>query len=308
MLAEGPFFANALLFLLALSSQLGWFEDLFDEDDDAAADPGLMAEDIAPSDLFDDAMFDDLIYGTPGNDVISAGADDSNQAYLLSAGSDLLTATHTDDYAQGGSGNDILTMLFGDDLALGGTGDDQLLGGVGDDTLLGGSGNDLLDGSRNMDRLEGGSGNDTLSGGLSDDVLIGGAGDDLLSGDRLDQGSGVARGIDHLDGGDGNDTLWLFGESTGTGGAGDDVFAIYESAPDQTDAEPHLVTITDYDSAEDVIEVRYIDDAGQPAPVLDVALSDSGLDSLISLDGETIATVAGVDDLTSADVVLTPAV
>lgn len=302
VLYELPQIANALLYLLALSSQMGWFEDLFEEDDDDTS--LLFPEDSVVSPLFDPTLYDVAVSGTAGADIITAAPGDMTQAYFLSAGNDQVTATDTNDYAQGGSGNDTLTMLFGDDLALGGGGDDILNGGVGNDTLYGNAGDDRLDGSRDDDLLEGGSGHDTLSGGRDNDTLLGGDGNDVLSGDRFDQASGVLRGTDMLDGGAGDDTLRLFGDSIGIGGTGNDLFSIYESDPAQDDADPTLATISDYDANEDAIEVLYIPEAGEPEPVLSVGIASNGLDSEIFLDGAPIARVVDVSDLQDDDIVL----
>lgn len=86
----------------------------------------------------------DVIMGTPGDDVIWAGA-----------------------------GNDIVNGRGGDDIICGGPGRDKLIGARGNDVLIGGEG---------ADRLRGGGGDDLLDGGTFRDRLAGGAGDDVCVG------------------------------------------------------------------------------------------------------------------------------
>ena len=74
---------------------------------------------------------DDVIFGTPGNDVINAG--------------------DGDDIVRGDGGNDIIC---------GGDDDDTLKGGRGKDVLLGESGSDTLKGGAQSDRCVGGTGVD----------------------------------------------------------------------------------------------------------------------------------------------------
>jgi Ca2+-binding RTX toxin-like protein len=67
--------------------------------------------------------------------------------------------------------------------------------------------------------LSGLGGNDTLLGSAKDDTLLGGDGNDSLEG---------GQGVNTLDGGTGDDTLYggRFGDSSETGGAGADHFAL----------------------------------------------------------------------------------
>ncbi|WP_339379875.1 calcium-binding protein, partial [Azoarcus taiwanensis] len=92
---------------------------------------------------------DDVIFGTPGADVIDAGA-----------------------------GNDIVIGLAGDDTIFGGEGDDLIYGGDGDDWLEGGPGNDTLYGGHGADTLRGGPGRDELYGGWGGDTYLYHVGDE----------------------------------------------------------------------------------------------------------------------------------
>ncbi|MDQ4129738.1 MAG: hypothetical protein M3133_01900, partial [Actinomycetota bacterium] len=93
----------------------------------------------------------DVIYGTPGRDVICAGA-----------------------------GNDTVYGRGGDDIIRGGEGDDVLRASEGHDRLIGGPGRDVLYGNRGADSL------DTLDSRRGNDVARGGTGSDTCRTDRGD--------------------------------------------------------------------------------------------------------------------------
>ena len=154
---------------------------------DGASDGGTIGSVIVGS------SGDDVIHGTPGDDVLSGGA-----------GNDLIYGYAGDDLLDGGVGNDRLFGGAGDDTLLGGAGNDQLHGGSGNDDLLGGTGNDQLHGDSGNDRLDGGPGNDLVDGGTGADHMQGGTGDDLLVVDNLHD-----VGLDNTPGpdGGGSDTL-----------------------------------------------------------------------------------------------------
>ncbi len=105
---------------------------------------------------------DDVILGTPGDDVIDAG--------------------DGDDIVCGGGGDDVIVGGDGDDEIDGGTGDDTIAGGAGDDLLFGGPGDDVVHGHAGDDLIDTGDGDDAASGGAGFDVLEGGDGIDALAG------------------------------------------------------------------------------------------------------------------------------
>ena len=110
----------------------------------------------------------------------------------------------------------------------------DLIGTDNRDTLNGRGGNDQLTGKAGNDRLNGGGGNDTLLGGIGQDLLQGGGGkDEIFGGDSNDI----------LNGGAGADTH--------SGGAGKDMFVF-------TAVTQGIDTITDFNSTEDVIDLRKI--------------------------------------------------
>jgi serralysin len=120
-----------------------------------------------------------------------------------------ISGTNKDDVIVGTPGNDVICGSNGDDTIHGLGGNDVLIGSNGQDTLIGGDGNDLLLGGNGRDSLDGGNGNDTLRGGNGRDVLVGGPGSDALFGenaaDSLNTQDGVSAN-DSADGGLGSDT------------------------------------------------------------------------------------------------------
>lgn len=161
--------------------------------------------------------------------------------------SDTLQGTMGADTMEAGSSNDVVYGWWGDDWIDGGAWADELHGGAGNDTLRGGidpywvGGSDRLYGDAGDDvlwavtgELYGGEGNDSLFGstgesswiplrlfgGPGDDTLTGGSGNDELQGDE---------GANRMDAAAGNDTLSSRGaHDTLHGGAGDDLFDLYE--------------------------------------------------------------------------------
>jgi Ca2+-binding RTX toxin-like protein len=97
--------------------------------------------------------YDGVVYGTPGDDVLSGG----NHPQII----------------MGLAGNDVIHAGNSGDCIVGGDGDDQLYGDNAKDTIIGGDGDDLLDGGNGKDDLDGGP-------GLAD-VCIGGNGHDTIT-------------------------------------------------------------------------------------------------------------------------------
>jgi VCBS repeat-containing protein len=122
---------------------------------------------------------DDVLYGTPNGDLLSAGA-----------------------------GNDIVLGLAGDDIIQGGDGNDLIHGGDGDDVLEGNAGNDLIYGGWGADQLSGGTGNDQLFGEWGGDTYVyqAGHGEVIIDDDHrvLNWGYGGEEGWDGGEGGYGD--------------------------------------------------------------------------------------------------------
>ncbi|MGB0159893.1 MAG: Hint domain-containing protein [Thalassovita mediterranea] len=206
---------------------------------------------------------DDSLSGGDGNDTIFG--QDGDDTLTGDNGNDSLDGGTGDDLLQGGAGTDTLTGGAGNDALAGGAGGDRLTGGAGMDyldytasdagvtvdlstnTATGGhaTGDTLAGG---MDGIFGSDFNDTLTGydvqGIDngvpwtnifygndgDDLLDGAGGDDALYGGADNDTLIGGAGADTLDGGDGNDRLLVGSGDVATGGAGDDVFVIDDTA------------------------------------------------------------------------------
>lgn len=202
-------------------------------------------------------------------------AEDAFRAYGL-AGDDTIIGLGDDDVIYGGTGNNNLDGAHGNDLLVGDRGNDTLYGGAGDDTLAGKNGNDWLFGGDGADVIYGHAGGDRLFGGGGDDILYsstqgstlsGGLGDDVLIA-RMDKA-----GNHILTGGEGADTF----DFTFVGGS-----------------KRSVVTVTDYDQAEDRLTVEGIDLFAQAA-VSGWSFLQSGDDALISLGGRTSVLIEDAD-------------
>ncbi len=142
------------------------------------------------------------------------------------------------DTMNGNAGNDVLSGDDGADRILGGWGDDALFGGHGNDVITGGVGNDLIEGGDENDWLGGDAGADRIDGGNGRDTIVGGGEDDIITG--------------------GDNVDWL------AGGLGHDTF-VYRSTADSFATLLGLRqvnrydTITDFTSAEDLIDLSAID-------------------------------------------------
>jgi Ca2+-binding RTX toxin-like protein len=209
--------------------------------------------------------------GTDGDDTVAAQRE--NTHFKLAAGNDELSASIGNDRADMGAGNDSANMGAGHDLAYGGLGEDLIWGGMGSDTIFGDEGNDTLSGF-----IPNFGAADTMTAADGSDVLFGGAGNDVLI---------LGRG------------------DAGTGGAGNDTFQLDSRWGDGND---HMI-VQDFQRGTDQINLIYpaqTDLAGQPiVPTLTIALNSAGTGSVISLNGQDIATIAGVKDLTAGDISLT---
>ncbi len=102
------------------------------------------------------------------------------------------------------------------------------------ETLTGTQFEDLITAYGGNDTVYAFGGNDTLYGGQGDDSLFGQFGNDLIFGEGGNDHLEAGGDSDQLFGGDGNDYILVNdinydGESTGYGGAGDDVLAVFAS-------------------------------------------------------------------------------
>jgi Ca2+-binding RTX toxin-like protein len=205
-------------------------------------------------DTVEGAGGEDYVYGGEGNDTVNGG--DAHDHIYGDAGDDTLNGGNDRDSIAGGSGNDTIhggdddssDLLFGnggDDLLYGGAGDDQIEGGYGDDRIFLGDGDDESGGTGLID-------GDTESNHQQ-------TGDDFIRGGSGDEGADIiyARDTetettpDVIYGGYGADRFLVDNADTVTGGAGADATYVVR------DNEDEYVTFTDFDPAEDTLEIEW---------------------------------------------------
>lgn len=179
------------------------------------------------------------------------------------------------------------------------------------------TGNDLLSGDAGNDTLNGGAGNDQLIGGEGNDELLGAhvynrditmddlrelhkgtSAVDLTPALLLDPTPNDNSEADVLNGGNGNDDLILGSQDVATGGQGNDTFVTLKNLIGANGA----ATITDYNPADDKIEVLYY--APDGAPEVSVSANAAG-DAIVYLDGTQTFIVTGAGaTLSASDIVL----
>jgi Ca2+-binding RTX toxin-like protein len=143
-----------------------------------------------------DIEFDEVLFGTAGNDNINGGA--GSQLIIGFEGDDRLRGGAGKDSIVGGDGRDEIEGGAGIDCITGDLGNDEIEGGAGDDVIKAGDGDDEVDGDAGDDIIDGGIGNDKIDGGSGADNILGGEGNDIIDGEA---------GADVIDGQLGNDTL-----------------------------------------------------------------------------------------------------
>ncbi|WP_281967511.1 calcium-binding protein [Roseovarius nanhaiticus] len=207
---------------------------------------GITLNGAGGDDILETARDDVTLLGGAGNDTLeSSGA---NTIIDGDAGDDVVTARAAT--VTGGEGDDRITITSG--AATGGAGDDRLASfGMGTSLLQGGAGADSLSVSGAESEAFGGSGNDFI--GTSNGAAgFGGAGDDRM---QVDSGT-------RADGGAGNDvfTVWnQFRDPDGpatvtTGDGADTINALVRNAA-RGEADDIYLRVTDFDPAEDLLEV-----------------------------------------------------
>lgn len=206
--------------------------------------------------------------GEPGDTIIGAGADSFVRGYIGQS-SHYTGGDGIDDIRSGGAST-----------VIGGAGDDSLVSAFNDaaDSLSGGDGNDTLVGSPNgmadspsqqdlfSYRVD--TANDTLDGGAGDDRIIAAVGDVVTTGegdDRLEAWVEGSEAVVVTDLDPAHDTAYLIVEGPGVG------------APDELDMN--------------VFAQR-------------LALVEQDGDTIVKVDGETVAVFRGLTGLTDADVTL----
>lgn len=230
---------------------------------------------------------DTYVIDSGGDSVFETATDTGTDTVLTSITYDASAITNQFGVSVDGTGIENITLTG--NAAINATGnelDNILIGNSAINTLIGGLGNDTLDGGLGSDTLSGGDGNDTYVLNVVTDVITGetsgndtaktafsailgvgnlanienltltgtanlnATGDD---GNNVLIGNGSANtitggaGDDEITGGAGNDTL--------TGGIGADTF-VWNLADKGTNGRPAIDKITDFNLAEDTLDLR----------------------------------------------------
>lgn len=237
-------------------------------------------------------------------------------------GADQLFGVGGNDLLEGGNGGDRIDGGGGDDTISGGAGNDSVIGGTGADEMSGGDGTDQLEyfasasgvhinlalntaeggdaqgdiisqfeniaGSQHDDILRGSKDENGLAGNAGDDQIFGVGGNDNLFGGEGDDRLHGGAGSDYIEGGFEYDVM--------SGGSGRDFFG-YRFLADSGNGASQRDIITDFNVAEDVIDLLAIDalGGGQPAEsftfVGNGGFSGAGQVRFIIQNGNTIIAV-----------------
>ncbi|UWQ60168.1 hypothetical protein K3722_08560 [Leisingera caerulea] len=220
------------------------------------------------------------------------------------------TGTEETDDISGTEGDDTVFAREGTDILDGNGGNDRLFGQDGEDVLVGGDGNDFLRGGSDPDLIVDGTGSDTIYGDLGGDLIV------STSAIGSDQAVQAARDYIALE--DPDDEIFLeLDWSTDTDSDPDEIYAGYgddaviagdgdivslgEGADslfvgDWIDADDDAVTVTDFNTSEDVLV--YSHDGQGPLPEFSITRDDDGTgeglgSALVFADGILIARLSG---------------
>jgi Ca2+-binding RTX toxin-like protein len=284
-------------------------------------------------------VFEDTT-GTDETDWLSADAD--GITVDGAGGNDILATDNADVTLIGGLGNDTIESGGANVVVDGGAGDDYITarsatvgGGVGDDrisitsgTANGGEGDDrLVSYGDGPSLLYGDAGNDSASVSGAESQAYGGAGDDFIGVDNGAAGYGGA----------GDDRIQLDAGTTGNGGAGDDLFTVWNQFRDNDgpavvttgegadtidarvwnavngEADDIYLRVTDFDTAEDVLQVGVFQTGNEVDDVEIVEAEDGShtdirvtYTALAGLDpGVAVIRLEGTTGVTAGNLVIT---
>lgn len=127
----------------------------------------------------------DVLFGTPGDDVIHAGA--GNDLVFGLGGNDVICGGAGVDILFGNAGDDVIVDEAGRTLVVGGAGDDTIETGAASDSVWAGPGADDVSTGDGADRVRGGPGDDTIDAGSGADFVNGGRGQDTCAVEPVDR-------------------------------------------------------------------------------------------------------------------------
>lgn len=226
-----------------------------------------------------------------------------------------------------GGGEDLILGSDGDDTLDAGAGDDIVDGGAGDDEIVLGDGSDVSgvdwrvmnypddyvsfpnDFAPFGTEAEYEGGNDTISGGSGDDFVADGYGENVLKGRNgadllvaVDQ-DGVTP--DEVYAGRGSDEIYVDEGDLVTTSTGQDV--VHVEIHGAVEAGYDVVTITDFDPANDTLEIYervedYVTDPiTNPVTVADL---EDGSGAMVSIGGVPVVMVVGGQGMTVDNILL----
>ena len=256
--------------------------------------------------MLDGVSGNDILIGGAGNDIYAVhGAGDvvielasegtdlvnADVSYTLTANVENLVLTGTGDI--NGTGNEMDNLITGND------GNNILDGDSGADTMVGGLGNDIyiVDANGDVVTENNGEGTDEVQTSIS--YTLGADVENLtLTGAAFIDGTGNAL-ANVITGNSGNNILdGVSGADTLTGGGGADMFMFHNPS-----AFADLQTITDFSTAEgDSLNIHELMLASSFDPqVMDIndfiSITESGSDSIISIDLDGLGTAYGWVDI-----------
>jgi probable HAF family extracellular repeat protein len=118
------------------------------------------------------------IYGTPGDDVITAKG---RSTVFAGEGVNLITTGLGNDVIYSGGSSDFIDAGAGNNTILAGEGNNRIVSRAGDDVIYAGAGNDTIYSGKGNDTIFGGAGNNVINAGTGTDSLyLGSTGNDKL--------------------------------------------------------------------------------------------------------------------------------
>ena len=278
-------------------------DTLFGGSSNTSGEPSRKVATKADNDLIDGGAGNDVIYGQSGDDELIGGT--GNDQIWGNSGDDRIDGGDDDDTIFGGKDDDVISDGKGDDAVYGDSGNDTVIAGEGGyDSYIGGSGEDTLDysmagamdltvdlskgtvkGTGHDDEINGfehfvsSGGDDTIKGSKRAESIDAGAGDDVVRG---------YKGADELTGGEGADRFyWERKDLDGV-----DVITDFDSAEDVLDFSG-LIKATKYDDVSDVVQVE---ETAEGAKVSVYSGSDLGWQDVVVLENVETSVASLVDD------------
>lgn len=224
----------------------------------------------------------DLLFGGTGNDTLAGGADADR--FMLDADFGQATILGGESVTTGVDHDVIDAVMIKDDVAVTFTGNEAGVLTSGSSTaqffeieaIVLGAGHDTVDASLTSTGVE-------VDGGTGDDLLIGGSGNDTLWG---------GEGADTLAGGRGDDLLML-GDADGrqdivvlADDGGHDTVIAFEAPVDNGDGSFTVGDLLDVSGL--------FDGGGEPVNVLDVVVTPSGPDTMLTFPDGTSVTLRDI--------------